>query len=186
MRWRAERSAGFIEANVPVQANAKHLYISGTNPVIQRIIARTFFVKISCQAVWHMRIRLVYIHMVKQMLIHKISVAFRVRPAYANVFVKVYALYFGKGYFVGLICFNKLIISAYGRAARCQAQHAVRLCLYFAYQHIGSHAAKFIVILCLNQFHMLKSRIVAQKALYRFFYCQAAHAVQACIRAHFG
>ena len=110
-----------------IVADAEQLQIDAAERLNKALIAHSLFFKVICVAVRHMCVRLVDIHVVKEVVVHEIAVAVRVRIVQTAVFVEVYGAHFGKVQYAVLITLYKIFVGANRRRACCKTQHAVRL-----------------------------------------------------------
>ena len=130
---------------MPIVADAEQLQIDAAERLNKALIAHSLLFKVICVAVRHMCVRLVDVHVVKEVVVHEIAVAVRVRTVQTAVFVKVYGAHFGKVQYAVLIALYKIFIGANRRRACCKAQHAVRLQKHLAADDAGCNGAHFFI-----------------------------------------
>ena len=93
------------------------------------------------------------IDVIEEMLTHEIVIALRVVVREATVLVQVIGNDLGEIDIALFVPFDKLLIGADGRGARCQAQHAIGLEDNLSRDDIGRLAAHVGIVFCCDDLH---------------------------------
>ena len=147
---------GLVERNVAVVANAQQLQIG--RAALAHLGLQLGGVGLGVpHAAGHEGVGFVDVDVVEQVGVHKIAVALLVRAGQAAVFIQVYGVHLGKIHLARLVHLGQLLINGHGRAAGCKAQLGVGLRVYKVANHARHHSAGFIIAVCHDHFHGIRS-----------------------------
>ena len=136
-----EMAAGLVKPNVAVVADAQQLDIHRADSGQQFLILAAFLLGILGLAAGNMGIFLWNVYFVKEVLVHKITVALVVFRGEAQVFIQVYGLDLGEVQVALLVPVDELVIHPHGAGAGSEAHHAVGLQDDLGGEDIGRLAA---------------------------------------------
>ena len=124
----------FVETDVSVMSNSQKLQVHTAQRLDQFRISTAFFLRIRLHSVRQMCIFHRDIHMVKQILVHKIIITLIVFPAQPLIFIQVHRHNLRKVQISLAEPFHQLFIQADGSGSRSQSENTVwfhnNLCRY--------------------------------------------------------
>ena len=145
-----------VEGDVAVVANAQKLQVG--RAALAHLGLQLGGVGLGvAHAAGHKGVCLVDVDMVEQVRVHKIAVALVVRAGQAAVFIQVHRVHGGKIHLAGLVHLGQLLVNGHGRAARCKAKLCVWLRVHQVADHARHHSAGFIIAVCHDHFHGIRS-----------------------------
>ena len=109
-----------------VAPDPEELHIDAARRRNRRLVARRLGVCILCHAVWEEDVILPYIHMVKEILVHKAVIALRIALRQTDILVQIERRCLGEIQPHGLMQPNKILIELDRRTACGKPQYRVR------------------------------------------------------------
>lgn len=137
---------GLVEANVTVVANAKKLEVRVACSRNHGIVLGASGISIGIGAIGHVGVLDIDVHMVEQVLVHKITVALGVITVKAAILVQVIAAHLGEVNVALLVPLDKLLVRANGSRAGGQAKNAIRLEDDLRRDDISNLAAHILIV----------------------------------------
>lgn len=142
---------GLVEADVAVDAQTQQLQVDAAEVGDQLVVALALAVAVDTAG--YVGVGKVDVHVVKQVVAHKIGVALVVVGGQTGILVQVNRAHGGEVQVTGLVPLNELLIGADGGGAGSQAQNTVGLELDLSGDDVGGGAAHGVVIFSLDDSH---------------------------------
>ena len=147
-----------VEADVTVSADSKQLHIDTTHAADDLIVIRTGFLTVLFQSVWHIGSCLIDIYMVKQICVHKITIALIVISGKSFVFIKIYGCDLRKVQISFFVPLDQLLVHSHRCGACSKSENGIWLHDDLCRHDIRCFSAYVIVIFsCINDHNLFPS-----------------------------